>query len=122
MAFVPASGPVGGNLDRRLGATQASPPLIDRFPPDQFQPFVHQGFRPLAMSPPSDAKLSFVPGGRYRVLMPRDFTPENAQRASRVEIRGHDQHPLPALPRQALLRILRLILGRHSIDGANTDR
>ena len=86
-------------------------PLINALPPDQSQPFVDKRFRPLAMSPPSDAKLLFVPGSRNGVLMSRNFTPENTERAPCVEIRSHDQNSFLTSAREASSYISRLIPG-----------
>src|SRR5260370_2787139 len=97
-------------------------PLIDRLPPDQAQPLIHAGFCPLAMSPPPDAKLRLVPGGGDRILVSRDFPPENAQRAPGVKVRGHDQNTPTACARDALLRIPRLVLGRQSVNWTHADR
>src|SRR5260370_29431903 len=86
-------------------------PLIDHLPPDQAQPLIHKSLCPLAVSPPSDAKLRLVAGRGHRILMSGNFSQENAQRAPRMEIRGHDQNTPTACARDALLRIPRLVLG-----------
>jgi hypothetical protein len=99
-----------------------SAPLIHTLPPDQAQPFIYKGLRPLAVSPPSHAKLCLVSGRGDRVLVSRNFSPENAQRAPRVEIRGHDQHTPTARARDTLLRIFRLVLGGQSLNRTHADR
>src|SRR5580704_12349531 len=112
MFFVLKTGVSGGKLFGALATEvltthrQPSPPLIDNLPPDQPQPFIYEGLRPLAMFPPLHAKLLFVPGSGNRVVVSGDLSPENAQRAAGVEIRGYNQHAFAAGKRQALLRIL----------------
>src|SRR5260370_7732454 len=68
-------------------------PLIDALPPDQSQPFIDKGFRPLTTSPPSDAELLLVPGGPYRVFMPGNFPFENAPPPPGVPIQRNHHHP-----------------------------
>src|SRR5260370_17180208 len=63
-------------------------PLIDALPPDQSQPFIDKGLRPLTTSPPSDAELPLVPGGRYRVFMSGNFTLSNAHPSPVMQIRS----------------------------------
>src|ERR1700688_879909 len=99
------------NFGESQAAQAVSPPLIDALPPDQSQPFIDKSFRPLAMRPPSDAKLFVIPGSRHRVIMSRDFAAKNAESTPGVEIGGYNQHSFLSRASQAPLYIFRLVPG-----------
>src|ERR1700683_579058 len=63
-----------------------SPPLIDHLPPDQSNPFIHEGFRPLPMRPPACAKLLFIPRSGGRIFMSGNFLSEDAQRTTSMKV------------------------------------
>ena len=127
MLFVPQNVPqrwktFSALLLRWDSQRHVSEPLIDNLPPDQPQPFIHQGLRPLPVSPPSDAKLLFVPRSRYRILMSGDFPSKNLQGSASMKIRRHNQHAFGAFAVQTFLCVFGFIFGRQSVDRADANR
>src|SRR5689334_5326404 len=71
---------------------RASPPTVNRVPPDDLEPLLKRGFCPLAMTPPHSAKKPVIFRCSRRPMVLRQTMNKNGVGPSRMPVTGNQEY------------------------------